>query len=283
MLFCWLAMDPLVAVSRELQRRKYSPQTIRTYCHCLGAFLQWTKKSPGQISKTDVKLYLQHLCDHKKAASTLNVNLQAIKFYLENVLRKRFYVELPYSKVPQRLPVVLSREEVKGLLAAISNPKQRLLVSLIYGAGLRVSEACNLKAGDLEDDHGWVRKGKGGKDRLFIVPACLRRQLEDLTKSLVPTDLIFPGLNGPYSPRSVGEIVKSVCKKAGIKKKVHPHTLRHSFATHLIEDGCCLISVQALLGHASPETSMVYVHLAKPKLLDVKSPLDNLKNSPQHL
>ena len=151
------------------------------------------------------------------------------------------------------------------------------MVRLMYGAGLRVSELVNLKITDLdlENNYGWVRRGKGNKDRLFIIPESLKQELVSYIGNC-KEEWLFGSYKGHMSVRSVQEILRKAAKEAGIKKKISPHTFRHSYATHLIEDGYDLTTVQVLLGHSKIDTTMVYVHIAKPKMLNVRSPLDSL-------
>lgn len=190
------------------------------------------------------------------------------------VLHKNMRLGLRYAKRPRRLPTCLTKEEVKMVIDAIKNPKQRLVVSLMYGAGLRVSEIVKLSSDDIDLDRliGYVRSGKGNKDRMFIVP----KLLVDELKNYLSNRYLFMGNKGShYSIRSVQEIIKRACKDCGITKNVHPHTFRHSFATHLIEEGNSIVVVQALLGHISVDTTMVYLHSAK-STINVKSPLDEI-------
>jgi site-specific recombinase XerD len=214
------------------------------------------------------------------SASTLNLNLQALKFSLENILNKRFFLNLPFSKRAKRLPEVLSQEEVVRLFDEIQNPKHSLMVRLMYSAGLRISELVSLRVKDLVfgKDFGWVRKGKGRKDRLFVLSARISSELHSfvLAKGLGIDDYVFKGRKGHITTRSVYSIVKRASIFAGLGSRVHPHTLRHSFATHLVENGNDLVRVQSIMGHASPDTTMVYVHMASSELLSVKSPYDSL-------
>jgi integrase/recombinase XerD len=275
-------MDIVELMKKELLRRHYSPRTLESYVFCLNKFLLWCKdKEPRRITKHDIKGYLDCLCEKGLAASTLNLHQQALKFALENVLNKRFFIHLPYSKLPKRLPEVLTQEEVVRLFKAIENPKHSLMVRLLYSAGLRVSELVNLRVRDFDfgNGYGWVRKGKGSKDRLFVLSEQIKRELLVFIKDngLAVDDWVFGGrLQAHLRTRTVYAIVKQASAKAGLGKRVHPHTLRHSFATHLIENGYDVIRVQALLGHSSPDTTMIYVHMASPELLDVQSPYDSL-------
>ncbi len=272
-------MDVLEAMRREMLRRNYSRRTLQTYAHCVKQFLRSCHKEPRAVRKSDIREHLTRLAERGAAASTLNVHLQALKFVFDEFLGKRLYVRLPCSKVPERLPEVLTREEVSRLLHAITNPRQRLMVALLYGAGLRVSELVHLRVKDLDvkQGTGWVRGGKYNKDRPFIIAERLREELRGVMRGKRDDEWVFPGENGAYSVRSIAAIVDRAAKSVGIRKNVHPHTLRHSFATHLVENGAGVAEVQGLLGHSSAETTMVYVHLARPRLLVSKSPLDALE------
>jgi len=280
-------MDLVELMKKELLRRNYSLRTIESYVFCLKKFLLGCRdKEPRRITKHDVKDYLDWLCEKNLAASTLNLNLQALKFALENLLNKRFFVNLPYSKRAKRLPEVLTKEEVVRLFNAIQNPKHSLMVRLMYSAGLRVGELVNLRMKDFDFDknYGWVRKGKGNKDRLFVLPEQIRQELLSFVQAnkLEAHDWVFSGRKEAHlTTRTVYAIVRSASVKAGLDnaKKVHPHTLRHSFATHLIENGYDVARVQSLLGHRSPDTTMIYVHMASPDLLSVISPYDALMKS----
>lgn len=275
-------MDIVELMKKELLRRHYSPKTLVSYVFCLNKFLIWCKdKEPRRITKQDIKGYLDCLCEKNLAASTLNLHQQALKFALENVLNKRFFINLPYSKLPKRLPEVLSQEEVVRLFRTIKNPKHSLMVRLMYSAGLRISELVNLRVKDFDFDkgYGWVRKGKGNKDRLFVLSSKIRDELLDFIgiNGLAVDDWLFAGrMHWHLTTRTVYAVVKQASVAAGLGKRVHPHTLRHSFATHLIENGYDVTKVQALLGHNSPETTMAYVHMASPDLLSVISPYDYL-------
>ncbi len=270
-------MDVLEAVKREMFRRKLSLRTMETYLFYIRKFLVFCKKDPRQFSKKDCREFLDRFVERDAAGSTLNVALNSLRFMMEEVLRKSMRLNMKYSKTPKKLPEWLSREEVKRLVNAIENKKHRLLASLMYGSGLRVSEAVKLKLCDIdiESEVGWVRHGKGDKDRPFILPKCL---IADMKEAISKGQFyLFPGREGGHlSPRSAEEIVKKAAFNAGIKKSVHPHTLRHSFATHILEDGHDVIAVQSLLGHNEARTTMEYLHSIKPKLLSVKSPLDSL-------
>ncbi len=273
-------MDAIELMKKEMLRRNYSLRTISTYGFCLRRFLSYQNKEHKKISKNDINDYLDRLIEKGACGNTININLNALKFLFEGVLHKRLTVNIKYSKVSKEMPIVLTKEEVIRLINSIENKKHKLMIELMYGAGLRVSELINLKVKDIEfeNNHGWVRHGKGNKDRLFILPMFLRNELFNCIKedNLEQDSWIFNSYNGHMSVRSVQIIVKKAANKAGIKKRVHCHTLRHSYATHLIENGYDVVNVQVLLGHNCVETTMRYVHMASPRLLAVKSPLDSL-------
>jgi len=279
-------MDALYLLKKEMLRRNYSSKTIKTYLDCVKQFLKTYKGEIRKISKSDVKDYLEQLED--KTGSTKNVHLSALIFLMKHILNKNFVSKIKYSRMPKTLPVVLSREEISLLINSIDNEKHKLIVKLLYGSGLRVNEIVNLRARDLdlENNYGWVRGGKGNKDRMFIIPKMLTEEIKKLVENKDYDSYIFDSHNGHLSSRSIQEIIKKAAKRAGIRKRVHPHTLRHSYATHLIENGYDIAAVQSLLGHNSPNTTMIYLHTAAPTLLKVRSPLDDLQqqnNAPKKI
>lgn len=274
-------METADLIVKEGLRHGFSPRTINSYCFCVARFLKWAKKDIKLITKKDVREYIDFLLEKGDCGNTVNVYLNALKFFFEEILERSFLLKVRYSKVPKTLPVVLSKEETKHLIAAITNKKHNLMISLMYSAGLRVSELLNLRLKDLELDKniGWVRKGKGGKDRLFVVAERLKETISAYIQeyNINYEGWLFQGNKGFHlSIRTVQEIIKRAANRAGIKKHAHPHTLRHSFGTHLIEDGYDVTTVQSLLGHSSIETTMIYVHVASPKMINVRSPYDSL-------
>lgn len=267
------------AVARECRRRRYSDKTLKTYLGCIRKFLAHVKKGLDRISKRDARDFLGYLAEKDASGNTLNVYHMAIRFLLEDILNKSMKLNIRYSKVPEKLPVVLSKEELNLLFSCIANDKHRLMCQMLYSAGLRVSELVNLRVKDIELDRnfGYVRAGKGNKDRLFILAESLNGRIRGLIKSenLSHESYLFTSnRDGRYSTRSLQQIIDLARKKAKIVKKIGCHTLRHSFATHLIENGYSVSDVQSLLGHKSPETTMVYLHTATKSMLNIKSPLD---------
>jgi len=277
-------MDIIEKFKKEALRRRYSPRTLQTYLFCIRNFLQFCQKEPKKFTKYDIQSFLYGLSSGNRSGSTLNVNLQALKFMMEFVLNKRkYFYSIKYSKVPRKMPTVLDKEEVVRLVDSIENTKHKLMIKMIYSAGLRVSELLNLKICDLNlmNNFGYVRNGKGNKDRLFIIADSLKQDVFDhIVKNNLESDsYLFNSYMGKMSPRSIQEILKKAARKAKIKKRVHPHALRHSFATHLIENNYSVSDVQSLLGHKSPETTMIYVHMVSSKFIAVRSPWDDLQLS----
>jgi len=275
-------MDIIESFKKELLRRRYSLQTIKSYSFCIKQFLKFCHKEPRKFTKSDVKNYLNKLSGKGRSGSTMNVNLQALKFMMENILNKRrYFYNIKYSKTPRKFPTVLNKDEVIGLINAIENDKHKLMIKLIYSAGLRVSELLNLKIENLDliNNFGYIRSGKGNKDRLFIIADSLKQEVFNyiIKNKLEKDSFLFKSYNGRMSSRTIQEILKKATKNANINKRVHPHALRHSFATHLIENNYSISEVQSLLGHKSPETTMIYVHMISPKFLSVKSPWDDLQ------
>ncbi|MFC2135646.1 tyrosine-type recombinase/integrase [Bacteroidota bacterium] len=270
-----MVVDVLYNMKREMLRRKLSPRTVKTYLFWVKKFLLNNKdKHPKEFSKKDVREFLYRMEEKDVSGSTLNVVHNALRFMMIDVLHKACYLKIRYAKTPSRKPEYLTKEEIKKLLNAITNEKHKLLVSLMYGAGLRVREVTRLKSNDFsfEENIGWVRGGKGNKDRPFILPEKIRFALKKRCGE--KSSWVFPGRKGALTTKTVQEIVKQAGLKAKIKKHVHPHMFRHSFATHLLENGLDVTSVQSLLGHVKPETTMGYSHTIKTKMISIKSPLD---------
>jgi len=236
------------------------------------------------VGSEHVYAYHQLLIKQKKISrSTQNQSINAIKFYLEQVLgRDRQYFKLERPKKTKTIPEVLSEEEVAIILKATDNLKHKAILTTIYAAGLRVGELLNLKISDIDSHHMriWVREGKGCKDRLTTLSPHLLKLLRVYYKRYRPQEYLFEGPQGsPYSPTSVRKILARACSRAGIRKKVRPHTLRHSFATHLLEQGTNLRYIQQLLGHTSVKTTEIYTHVSSKNLQTIHSPLDRMVDS----
>jgi site-specific recombinase XerD len=264
-------------------RRGLRAKTIKTYIYVLEKFFRTYRLEPHQIRKELIESHILQLIKYNRAGSTINVHIHALRFLYTQVLGRRLMINVPTIKTTKRLPDFLTQEEIVRFFESIMNPKHKLMIMFTYGAGFRVSEVITLKVKDLNlsTGYGWVRNGKGGKDRMFIIPISLKIELQQwiTNNNLHADDWLFLGYkDNHYSGSSIRVIVEEARKKAGIQKQITPHSLRHSFATHLLENGYSLIEVSKLLGHSRIETTMMYTHMADPRYKKVQSPLDQLYN-----
>ena len=269
----------LKALEKELKTRKYSQKTLKSYMYYNKEFLDFTGKRPEKIRNEDVKNYLLYLVEEKDAsASTLNIAINALKFYYGKILKKDFIYRVKRPKKDKRLPVVLSRDEVSRIFSVVENPKHRLILMLTYSSGLRVSEVVKLKPGDIDMERKLIhiQGGKGRKDRYTILADVVIKELKNYMETYKPEKWLFYGRDkdSHISTRTVQKIFDNAAKKAGIKKDATVHSLRHSFATHLLESGVDLRYIQELLGHKSSKTTEIYTHVSNRDLRKIRSPLD---------
>lgn len=275
-------------VRREMRLRNYSPKTIKAYKSCLRTFTRYfSPRHPRDLSDADIRKYLLHLIETEQyAASTVNQVLNAIRFlYVELYKRPLMLGNIPRPQKESKLPVVLSSNEVLSILGAVDNLKQRTILMLIYSAGLRVGEVVRLKIPDIDSDRKMIhlRGAKGKKDRYTLLADSIVQNLRDYYKKYRPQEFLFEGGNGRqhYSERSVQAVFARAAHKAGIRKNVSVHSLRHSFATHLLEGGTDLRYIQELLGHGSTRTTEIYTHVSRRVLGKIASPLDQALNQTQ--
>jgi len=266
----------------NMELRGYSPKTIKHYLLCVSNFAKHYNKSLEQIGESEIQNYL-HYCITEKhlGEGTVNYYHSAIKFFYTKILDRGWKQEkIPRAKEGRKLPVILSQSEVKAILEATSNPKHNAILSTIYGAGLRISEAARLKVTDIDSKNMQiiVRQGKGKKDRYSILSKNNLNLLREYWKRYKPATYLFSGKNptGHITVRAIQKIFDEAKNTAGIKKDATVHTLRHSFATHLLEAGTDICYIQRLLGHTSLQTTTIYLHLRRVDLLNIKSPLDTL-------
>jgi len=267
----------LQKLETELKLRAFSPETVKAYLYWNNDLLKNVNKNPVDMTEDDIKNYIaKKLSDGVDAKSIVLVRA-ALKFFYDEVLDKKI-VNLKTPKVAKKLPIVLTKDEIIRLMNSVQNRKHKLMISLMYSSGLRLSELLNLKVGDLEIEEkiGWVRSGKGSKDRIFILPDRLIDELKDYVNGKEESDYMFTGRNGRMTPRNVQKIIKRAIKVAGIEKNIHPHSLRHSFGTHLLEDGVDIRKIQVLMGHSNLSTTQIYTHVTTDELKKIKNPLDNL-------
>jgi len=263
----------------ELKISKNSQYTIRNYLNAIQKFFNSTDKQPDEITEDDVKLFMSKNLTSSSSSSII-IFLSAIKYSFTTLLKKDITASIKRPKREKHLPSVLTKDETKKLLNAISNRKSHLMLSLLYACGFRVSELTNLKILDIdiEDKIGHVRQAKGKKDRVFNIPEFLSQNLQEhiAEQKQNNQEFLFSGPKGNLSTRNIQKIVQNAVKKAGIEKEVHPHTLRHSFATHLLENSVDIRKIQELLGHADLSTTQIYTHISTEELKKIKSPIDNL-------
>jgi site-specific recombinase XerD len=263
-------------VKVELQYRNYSPRTADAYLGALNKFFDFLGGDYEKFNEFKVKEYLIGLRDKGLSGQTTNVHLNAIKFFYEQVLKRPFKLDVHFARKVKRLPVVLSREEIAAIIAAIENTKHRLLVALAYGAGLRVSEVVRLKVRDVDLPNLQinVREGKGQKDRVTVFPEKLINDVTQFMAGKTPDDFLLASeRGGRLTERTAQIIFERAMKKTGIAKAATFHSLRHSFATHLLENGVDVRYVQELLGHANIRTTQIYTHLTNVGLKNIRSPL----------
>ncbi len=264
----------------KLELRRYSNNTVRAYVSHFENLINYYKnKELLAIDEYDIRLYMQHLAQQHRSDAYLNQAINAIKFYFEVVLGmpNRFYaIERPRKK--QTLPKVISKEEVQNMLSSTRNIKHRCIISLLYSAGLRRSELLKLKPAHIDSKRMliFVEQGKGNKDRLTLLSRTMLKELREYYIAYKPKTWLFEGGEGKkYSTTSVLKIVEKAALNARIGKKVTPHTLRHSFATHLLESGTDLRYIQSLLGHGSSKTTEIYTHVAVSSFNGIINPLDS--------
>lgn len=263
----------------ELKISKNSRYTLRNYKRANESLLNFINKAPEEVNNNDIKSYMaENLTD--KASTSIIMFLSAIKYAYSNIINKDITTGIKRPTREKKIPVVLSKGEVSNLLDSATNKKSKLMLSLLYACGFRVSELVNLKINDIDfnEKNGCVRQAKGKKDRNFNLPNFLADDLKkqaELQKSQ-NQEYLFTGPNGKLSSRNIQKIIQNISKKAGIKKSVHPHTLRHSFATHLLEEGIDIRKIQEVLGHSDLSTTQIYTHISSEELKKIPSPLDSL-------
>ncbi len=266
----------LSSVRHVMQLRGYSPRTWQAYIPCLYQYFEAVPGSEHSFDECKLRNYLLSLQSEGLAPNSLNMHLAAIKFYKAYILKDFTKLNLQFSKRPQRLPVVLSRTDIQELLAVTHNQKHNLLLSLAYGAGLRLGEVRMLKLKNLDFREGTitVRQAKGQKDRITIIPSKIIGDLGVFVERKEPNDFVFESeRGGSMAARTLQKIFENSKLKAGIIKDATFHSLRHSFATHILEDGTDIRYVQALLGHSNIRTTQIYTHVMNPHLKHIKSPL----------
>jgi len=272
---------------QELQRRNYSPSTTRGYLLAVKQFADYFHQSPEKLGAEEVRRFQLYLLQEKKlAAGTVEIRMSALRFLYKKTLKRRDIGldDLIFPKTPQKLPVVLSPEEVTRMIEAARNRMHRTILLVLYGTGIRRTEASLLKVSDIDSERMvlHIHQGKGSRDRDVPMTAKLLEALRDYWRWRKPKIYLFPSTEGhrgveqPISDKTVWYACKEAAARAGIQKRIGPHTLRHSFATHLLEAGADLRTIQLLMGHAHLEQTAVYLHLSQRHLHAAINPLDRI-------
>ena len=271
----------------DMRMRKLGPKTQAAYIRAVRYLASFLQRPPDTATVEDLRRFQLHLVDRGISPITLNATITGLKFFFDVTLdRGELMSRMSYVRVAQKLPVVLSREEVARLIAAASNLKYHTALSIAYGTGLRVSEIVALKVGDIDSQRMTLRvqQGKGRKDRYAMLsPVLLERlrawwRLAHTQGKMLPGGWLFPGMNpvDPLTARQLNRAVHDAAEAARIDKRVSMHTLRHSFATHLLEQKVDIRVIQVMLGHKKLETTSIYTHVATEVLREVVSPLEKL-------
>ena len=270
----------------ELQRRNYAQSTARSYVKTVEDFARYFGKPPERLGPEHIRQYQVHLFrDRKLAASTVEGYASALRFLFVKTLHRPYLPEqIPFPKRQRRLPIVLSPDEVALLIDSARSLMHRAILMTLYATGLRRAELCRLKVADIDSERMviHVREGKGGQDRDVLLSAKLLETLRQYWRWMKPKTWLFPGMvnnlraDVPIDTTVVWQAVQWAKQRAGITKRISPHTLRHSFATHMLEAGADLRTIQVLLGHAKLADTTLYLHLSRRHLQAVASPLEAL-------
>jgi len=263
-------------VIRELKIRNYSPKTVKSYSSYLKKYFSYKKNNIDQFDENNIKNFLLFLESKNISPQSRNLTLNAIKFYYKNICNYKNFINIKFAKKYQKLPVVLSKNEVDLILNNVNNRKHKLMLSISYGAGLRVNEVINLKIENIDFDRNLIhiKQSKGGKDRVTVLPEKIKDTLENLIFTGDNKRYVFESeRGGKLTTRTAQKIFEKAFKKSGIVKRATFHSLRHSFATHLLENGVDVRYVQELLGHRNIRTTQIYTHVTNMALKNIKSPL----------
>ena len=261
---------------RELKIRNYSPKTIKSYTNGLSKYFSYKRKNIDKLDTNNIKDFLLYCKDKNISAKTRNQYLNAIKYYYYNIINVTDKIDVKSARRTKSLPVILSRSEIKALIEATNNQKHKMLLAKAYGAGLRVSEVVNLKVKDvnLEDLTLHIKHAKGDKDRITILSDSIKDKLNKIISTKEANEYVLSSeRGGKLTTRTAQKIFSNALKKTGAKKDASFHSLRHSFATHLLENGTDIRYVQELLGHVNIRTTQRYTQVTNPRLRNIKSPL----------
>jgi len=266
----------------DLRLRNYRERTVREYLRCAGKFAEHFGRSPHRLGREEVRSYLLGLKESGRMPGTLKVHFGALRFlYAVTLSRPEVVSGLPWPRVRRSLPDVLSGSEVEALLGAVTDRKHRMVLTTVYAAGLRLGEACTLAAGDIDSKRMLihVRDAKRGRDRYVMLSSRLLEGLRSYWRATRPAGpYLFPGdrTRATVSKDAVQEAFRCAVRASGVTKRVTVHSLRHAFATHLLEGGTDIRTIQALLGHDTLATTETYLHVTVSRVSGTRSPLDVL-------
>ena len=267
----------LSKIENELKLRNYSRKTVKNYIICLTNYFRYTRNVTKNPDVSLIKKYLLEKFDKGQSPQTINLHLNAIRYFYREICKNDISIDLKFAKTAHKLPVVLSRTEIGAIINSITNQKHLLLISLSYGSGFRVSETINLKIKDinLEELTIHIKGAKGNKDRITIFPEKLKSSIMKIMALRDKNAYVFESeRGGKLTERTAQKVFEKALFNAKIQKDATFHSLRHSFATHLLENGVDVRYVQELLGHANIRTTQIYTHVTNPTLRNIKSPLD---------
>jgi site-specific recombinase XerD len=263
-------------LEENLKLRNYSRETIKGYILYVQKYLDFTdsincERVNAETAKEFILLQLK-----KKEPASVGHMIFALKYFFREILKER--LDIPNPKRNKKIPIILTKDEIKKMIDITSNIKHKLILKVLYGCGLRVNEVINLNKMDLNFNEKlvYIKLGKGKKDRFVKIPESLSEQLKQYI-TLIDSDILFESnRGGRLTKKTISKIVENAAKKAGIEKCVYPHLLRHSFATHMLEQGTDLRIIQKILGHSDIKTTQIYTQISQASIKNVKSPLDNL-------
>jgi site-specific recombinase XerD len=274
-------------MKKDMELKNLSKRTIKTYLICVKNYARHYRKSPELMDDNTIRDFLHYLLKEKNASqAAINQHYSALKFFYQTTLGRDWdTLKIPRSRRIKKLPVVLSQEEVRDILDKVQNLKDLAILVTIYSGGLRLTEALNLKVSDIDSQRMMIRvcQGKGNKDRYTLLGKRTLEVLRLYWKRYRPKELLFPSrirLGNPIDATRVQKAFHGALIKTKIQKKASVHTLRHSFATHLLEEGVEIPYIQNLLGHSDSRTTSIYLHVARKKLLKVVSPIDLIEEEP---
>jgi integrase/recombinase XerD len=271
----------------DLQRRNYARTTIKNYLSAVEEFAKHFNRPPDQLGPDEIRTYQSYLLEERKmGVRTVALRTAALRFFFCKTLKRSYPVEeVPYPKKPRQLPIILSQEEAVRLIDSASNLFHRAMLMTLYSTGMRRAELCHLKVEDIDSERMLVhiRHGKGGRDRSVPLSPTLLETLREYWRWMKPKMYLFPGtlnnwrVDKPITPKVLWLACREAAQRAGIRTAVRPHLLRHSFATHLLEQGADLPTLQALLGHADLKATSIYLHLSERHLKAAGTPIDQAK------